>query len=75
MANLLSRREQLSLQRNGGHADAPCHSRPVSQSGRTATRTSPMSADAVVFATNGSGGADTKAAAGTAMRDASTCQM
>ena len=29
-----------------------------------------MSADAVVFATNGSGGGDTKAAAGTAMRDA-----
>ena len=29
-----------------------------------------MSADAVVFATNGSGGGDTKATAGTAMRDA-----
>ena len=29
-----------------------------------------MSADAVVFATNGSGGGDTKAAASTAMRDA-----
>ena len=34
-----------------------------------ATLTSPMSADAVVFATNGSGGGDAKAAAGTAMRE------
>ena len=77
--------QQLSLQCAGGHAAAPgvtVTARFHSQGARAwaaperqhftnlATLTSPMSADAVVFATNGSGGGDAKAAAGTAMRDA-----
>ena len=84
LANTPSRRTAESPMCRWACCRARCHShRPVSQSGRTgvgcarrqhftnlATLTSPISAYTVVFATNGSGGGDAKAAAGTAMRDA-----
>ena len=83
LANTPSRRTAESPMCRWACCRARCHShRPVSQSGRTgvgcarrqhftnlATLTSPISAYTVVFATNGSGGGDAKAAAGTAMRE------